>query len=128
MTREPEARFEREGDWLAVFASGPMRVDWLVEMVGRIAADIRAAPASALLIDTRAMVGGLDDLGRYRLATAAVSAQLAGPIAFLGRNDVLDPKRFGEVVARNRGVNVRVFSDENEARAWLREQTQHPAS
>ena len=126
MTHEPEARFEREGDWLVVSAGGPMRVQWLLDVVDQIAAAIRATPASALLIDIRAMAGGLDDLGRYRLAMAAVSAEIAGPIAFLGRTELLDPRRFGEMVARNRGVNVRVFTDENEARAWLREQTRHP--
>jgi hypothetical protein len=28
-------------------------------------------------------------------------------------------ERFGELVARNRGADARVFTDEAEARAWL---------
>jgi hypothetical protein len=44
-------------------------------------------------------------------------------LAFLGKEPIVDPARFGEVVARNRGVNARAFTNEVEARAWLREQT-----
>jgi hypothetical protein len=40
-------------------------------------------------------------------------------VAAVCKPEQLDPKRFGEVVARNRGVNVRVFTDEESALAWL---------
>lgn len=123
MNTQPEARFVREGDWLVVRTSGPINVDWFVGVIAQVAAALRAAPAAAVLVDISEMFGPLDDLGRYRFAMAAVSAELAGPIAFVGREGLIDPGRFGEVVARNRGVNVRVFVDETEGRAWLREQT-----
>ena len=113
----------REGDWLVVRASGPMNVDWFVGVIAQVATAIRAAPAAAILVDISEMFGPLDDLARYRFAMAGVSAGLAGPIAFVGRGGLVDPGRFGEVVARNRGVNVRVFTEEPEARVWLREQT-----
>ena len=31
----------------------------------------------------------------------------------------MDPERFGEMVARSRGLDGRVFTDIAEARAWL---------
>lgn len=123
MTAQPEVRFVREGDWLVVRTSGPINVDWFVGVIAQIAAAARAVPAAAILVDISEMFGPLDDLARYRFAMAAVSADVAGPIAMVGREGLVDPGRFGEVVARNRGVNVRVFTEEPEARMWLREQT-----
>jgi hypothetical protein len=124
LTAQPEARFVREGDWLVVRVSGPFIIDWFVGLIAQIAINMRAAPATALLVDTLEVYGALNDLDRYRFGMAAVNEGLAGPIAFVGKEPgVIDPRRFGEVVARNRGVNVRVFTDETAARAWLREQT-----
>lgn len=40
-------------------------------------------------------------------------------VAMLLRPEALDPKRFGETVARNRGMAARVTDDEAEALAWL---------
>ena len=123
MTTQPEARFVREGDWLVVRLTGPVVVEWMVDLVAQIATSMRAVPTAAVLVDTREAFGSFDDLGRYRFAMAAVNEAIGGPIAYVGREPFLDPGRFGEVVARNRGVNVRVFTDEPAARAWLREQT-----
>lgn len=113
----------REGDWLLVHMSGPFTVEWFVEIVATIATALRAAPASAVLVDARGVFGAPSDLDRYRFAMAAVSAQVIGPLAFVGKEPIVDPRRFGEAVARNRGVNARAFLDEAEARTWLREQT-----
>ena len=123
MTTQNESRFVREGDWLVVHMSGPFTVEWFVEIAATIATALRAAPASAVLVDARGVFGAPSDLDRYRFAMAAVSAPIIGPLAFVGKEPIVDPRRFGEAVARNRGVNARAFLDEATARAWLREQT-----
>ncbi len=113
----------REGDWLVVRLSGPYTFEWFVAVIADIGNAMRTAPAAALLVDTLEMFGAIDALDRYRFAMATVEQRIAGPIAFVGKEPILDPRRFAEVVARNRGVNVRSFTDEPAARAWLREQT-----
>ena len=123
MTAQPEARFVREGDWLVVRMSGPYSVEWFLSLVSQIGAAVRAAPVTAILIDTLEVYGAPTDLDRYRFGMAPVNEQLTGPIAVVGKEPMLDPRRLGEAVARNRGVNVRVFTDEAAARVWLREQT-----
>ena len=123
MTNEPEARFVREGDWLVVRMSGPYSVEWFLSLVSQIGAAVRAAPVTAILIDSLEVYGTPTDLDRYRFGMAPVNEQITGPIAVVGKEPILDPRRLGEAVARNRGVNVRTFTDETAAREWLREQT-----
>jgi len=123
LTGQREARFVREGDWLVVRMSGPFAVEWFVEIIAAVVTALRAAPAIAVFVDAREVFGAPSDLDRYRFAMAAVSQGLTGPLAFLAKEPIVDPARFGEAVARNRGVNARAFTNEVEARAWLREQT-----
>ena len=49
------------------------------------------------------------------------SAASAGAvkIACVARRELIDPKKFGVMVARNRGEEVDVFTTEEEALAWL---------
>ncbi|MBM4220040.1 MAG: hypothetical protein FJ171_10530 [Gammaproteobacteria bacterium] len=40
-------------------------------------------------------------------------------LALLGHEPMIHPERFGEIVARNRGADARVFTVEAEALDWL---------
>jgi len=40
-------------------------------------------------------------------------------LAILGAEPIIDPHRFGEIVATNRGANVKVFTDPQLALDWL---------
>ena len=40
-------------------------------------------------------------------------------LAILGDEPMIHPHRFGEIVATNRGANIRVFTDEQMAFDWL---------
>ena len=40
-------------------------------------------------------------------------------LAVLGHEPMIHPERFGELVARNRGADARVFTDEADALQWL---------
>ena len=113
----------REGDWLVVRLSGPYSLQWFLGVIADVGQAMRNAPAAALLVDTHELYGTIDDLDRYRFAVAISEQQIAAPLGFVGSEPIVDAGRFGESVARNRGVNVRVFTDEPAAREWLREQT-----
>ena len=57
----------------------------------------------------------------YQGATERQDMGLAGiRIAFLDRHpEQHEQNQFGELVARNRGINMKVFSDRDEALEWL---------
>jgi hypothetical protein len=61
---------------------------------------------------------------RYELAVRVSDAQAAMKprvrFALLGHEPMIHPERFGELVARNRGADARVFTDQDAALAWIR--------
>lgn len=75
-----------------------------------------------LLVDTTGLTG-IDPpttLERFVLGGQfARAAQGEVKTAFVARQDLIDPKKFGLTVARNRGMIAEVFTDLNEAIAWL---------
>ena len=40
-------------------------------------------------------------------------------VSVYGREPIIDPERFGEIVARNRGLNLKVTTNKNEALQFL---------
>ena len=81
-----------------------------------------------ILLDGRQVSGEPSTIDRFFYAKfAALSVTLRkqrhGNIrpkfAYVLKAPVLDPKRFGETVALNRGMNVKVFETVDAARAWL---------
>ena len=62
------------------------------------------------------------DLGEYA-ATEAINFLLKGlprlSVTFYGKEPIIDPERFGELVARNRGLNIKVTSDKKEALQFI---------
>ena len=78
---------------------------------------------SRVLIDLRSMSGGLDTLETYDVAGRELPRQEAVrrvlKSAILDRPENIERIRFFETVAVNRGLNVRVFADEETAVEWL---------
>jgi len=59
------------------------------------------------------------DLGEY-VAQLCFRYKKPFQIAVAGKVPLVDPDRFGETVARNLGVNGRVFTDLEESLLWLK--------
>jgi hypothetical protein len=80
-----------------------------------------------LFLDCRGLEGSLRDLDRYEFAmhtvahhAAVVQAGGLSPrIAIAGAEPLIDPARFGETVATNRGVWLKVTTSAEDALAWL---------
>jgi len=93
---------------------------------------------SKILTDFLSVTGTLSTMDRFNLSTLFAMKYLKGRmtgripksrLAFLGKYPLVDPKRFGETVAINRGINVKVFTDKAEALAWLSEEpSEEPGS
>ena len=80
-----------------------------------------------ILFDAKEMTGDLTTMQRYDLAKTM--AEMASDIlikkkvfvhmAFVGTSPFIDPKKFGIVVARNRGVSLKGSDNYDEAKNWL---------
>ena len=80
------------------------------------------ADKNKLLLDFTEAQTEISLTDRYFLGERAkIFARKASKIATVGRPEQIDPRRFGEMVARNRWVNVRTFTNAEEAAKWLLE-------
>jgi hypothetical protein len=94
----------------------------IYQQIFRTAAD---QSLSRILIDCRKVKGDISVLERY--ITSKYVAELClkyittirFKISLVGEEPPVDPERFGETVARNRGVDVLVTTDLAEAYSWL---------
>ncbi len=122
----PETRIELTPEWLFVHARGVFDLAWFKQLIQQAIAAAQASvpPARAMLLDLREITGArMSDMDRYDVGVMAARESVGAPIALVGSEALVDARRFGEVVARNRGLNVRVFTDMDEATAWLRTYT-----
>ena len=102
-------------------------VGWVTfeEAVDRIKAGIARARKNhvrELLVDTTALEGfpSPDTFQRFLAAVEwADEAQSSLRLAMVAREEMIDPQRFGVIVARNRGLESNIFTTEQAARDWL---------
>jgi hypothetical protein len=113
-------------DYLEVGCAGTYsRVEAL--RVGQEAyAEAARSDRGALLVDVRGVSGRVPTiLDRFEFGTHIAKQYLEFDprirLAVLGHEPTIHPDRFGELVARNRGADARVFTDEAEALGWLLE-------
>lgn len=93
--------------------------------VGEVAFQEAArAGRKAVLIDVRRITGRVPgildrfDIG-VRIAKQYRESDPRVRLAILGNEPMIHPDRFGELVARNRGADARVFTDAAMALDWL---------
>ena len=111
-----------------------VRVTGTFELEAAEAETLRVLQASvehklaSVLLDIRLLLGAPTILERYEYAEFLVREVRAsvvrhgGPtprLAYLGLPPLIDPERFGVLVARNRGLPVLVTEDLDEALGWL---------
>jgi hypothetical protein len=113
---------------LSVVIEGPFEFSALGSMFDLLLEDCAKHGALKALVDLRGVTGSLTIMDRFGMASLFASkylaARLSGRVpacrfAVYGQTPIVDPKRFGETVAVNRGVPLRVFLDESVAREWL---------
>ncbi len=80
-----------------------------------------------ILIGVTKVAGSIPFLDRFTFAEYLANYSIQNgrgkisKIAVLGNEPVVDKDRFGEIVATNRGLNLRVVTDMQEALHWLGE-------
>lgn len=101
---------------------GEVSFDEVVALVRAAIATARSSHAREILIDTTALVGfpSTDTLQRF-LAVVEWANEANGGLrmVMVVRAELIDPYKFGVVVASNRRLVSNIFSTEAEAVAWL---------
>jgi hypothetical protein len=115
----PEVTYDLRTRMLVVTASGEYTIDWFIELIGEIARRAVQQQAACILLDVRELNGIVSFVDRYRAGYKAAESWILIPVAVVGTTPFIDPGRLGETVARNRGVNVKVFTDITDAERWL---------
>lgn len=118
---EYDVKFELKDDVLHVCLSGDFPTELLGKRESLFRPLIQACSeynSKRVLIDARNLQVKLGTLGMFRAATdAATLTQLGIRIAFVARDDMIDP--FFEDVVYNHGGVVSVFTEEDAASTWL---------
>lgn len=120
-----ETRHEIEGPYIHFYCEGPFEMDAVLEVFSNVFNLASEKELGAILVDGMEMHGvPPKTYDRYKMGEyiAELCRNYGRPvrIAVAGKVPLVDPERFGETVARNRGANGRVFTDLEEAKAWLK--------
>lgn len=108
--------------YLLVTFFGQFTVDAAKRTVDAIVAASADEKCANVLFDCRPMIGKLSIMNRFEVAEYAASVIPSSlKIAMLGRFDQILPDKFLENVARNRGMRLALFPDEDQAVEWLRD-------
>jgi hypothetical protein len=110
-----------EGDVLGFELHGAMTLDGLRSAGEAIARTCLERAIPRALADARQQTGDLSIVEWHGLAAGFESNWPPGlRLAVIDHPQRLKPDRIMETTARNRGIDVRVFTSEREALAWLR--------
>jgi hypothetical protein len=119
-----EIETEAKANYMHLHCRGTYSLKAIMELFEK-AFDIASREGlKAVLIDGRDVKGvPPTTLERYTFGVHVAELQLDKGrcirLAVVANEPIVDPRRFGETVARNRGATIRVFTDIDEAIAWL---------
>lgn len=116
---------EPRQSYLYVIATGNFDLYAAQNSFRKIFSAVAQHNLSKVLIDLRPLEGNMSTMDRFSLAEFVSSERfehegtVAVRLAVVGKHPIVEPQRFGETVARNRGVNVCVMTDIDDALEWL---------
>jgi hypothetical protein len=117
-----------ESGLLNVVATGKFSLEEAKRTFLQMVQAIALHKSKKVLFDGRQLTGNPKTIERFYYGKFAAQTVLASveqgvsaalPFAYVLREPVLDPERFGETVAVNRGMNVKAFHSPEEALQWL---------
>ena len=114
-------------DFLVVQVTGKRTYEAVVEMTHQLFEAMKEHQKEKILIDVRGLEGRLRIMDSYRVVTGEFPKLRGKGIA---KAAIVDRPRSGrmywflETVARNRGFNLRIFEAIEQAKAWLRVDSQ----
>ena len=115
-----QLQIEEMPDYLIARFTGPGAAEEVWQQYESIAEHCKRANKNKLLLDFLEAHGEISLMDRYFLGgEAQIFKNYNLQVATANRPEHLDEKKFAEIVARNRGVNFRVFTNVEDALEWL---------
>ncbi len=123
-----EYKLVAKKDYLHLICKGPYNPSEIPALVHQVIEACEKSKPSNFLLDFLSVQGELSTMDRFLLSSNFALKYLSGRMtgkfpscvfAVVGTPPLLDPKKFGETVAVNRGVHVRNFGEIREALDWL---------
>ena len=116
-----------ESGLLKVEATGEFSLDEAKRAFLEVLEAVAQYRTKKVLLDGRTLKGKPGDLERFYYGEFAAEETMrlveecgiAPQFAYVIEQPLRDPRRFGETVAVNRGMNIRVFETPEEAFDWL---------
>jgi hypothetical protein len=117
----PPVTFEIHDDYACFRPSGEVTFNLAVALIANAIGKAGGNGIQRLLVDTRELRGFPHPTTGERQYMAEQWASRAGGlrVSIVARLEMIDPLRFGVMVARNNGLFVNVFASEPEAVDWL---------
>jgi len=120
-------KFEVRDNYVSVTVSGYFSLSEAKKMYTDALGKLVDKKISKLLFNVRKVTGKVTTMDRYYLGEFAALESIkymrkglqSNAVAFYGIEPIIDPERFGELVARNRGLNLKVTSEKKEALLFL---------
>jgi hypothetical protein len=120
-------KFESREGFLYCESSGDYSFEGACSMIQEVLAESAQRGATKVLVDCLQMEGSPSRVERYALAEflaeGVIDYIIAGKsflrLAVLGREPLVDPTRFAELVATNRGVQTKTVEQMEDAVKWL---------
>ena len=115
-------------DYVYVTATGEFSLDDAQRSFLEMLESVAVAKPTKVLFDGRTLIGEPEMIERFYYgefaarSVASFASRGVSPatrFAYVLEEPMLDPDRFGETVAVNRGMIVRAFDNLEAARAWL---------
>ena len=119
MSEQPALEFDLKPGCLRVMLRGRDIIQQKATVIQAIADELKRTHRRAALVDARAVPGPLSFMDRFQLGTTAGRYLAGTAIGVLARSDQADPHKIGQLVARNRGVDVEVFTEATLAETWM---------
>jgi hypothetical protein len=113
-----ELTIQSRPDHLYVISSVPASARSVQEFVEAVVNGTRESGHLKVLVDARQVPSQPTLLERFGYATQ-LAEELRGLMIAIVASPGLDPERFGETVAQNRGTSLRLFPTLEEACQWL---------
>ena len=114
-----------EPAYVVVTCSGPYSLDAFLHLIETTFEAAAEAQRSAAFVDLTGVTGTPPTtMDRFEIGVS-VAEHHHNPlrIAAVGAYPMIDPSRFAQVVANNRGARLKVCVDNDEALAWLEKGT-----
>lgn len=106
-------------DFLEVRILGSFLIDRFKRQFDAAVRACRERKRSKLLVDSTRIEGPISTVDRYHMGNYGAQEGVDLQVASLTRPDLVDPGKFGVVVAKNRGLTIDVFTDRQKAVDWL---------